>query len=235
MPDLVVGKVTVPDPTGLDLQTYLSLLNDNELLGNVSLIPSATIDEGFVISVSPTGDVDPGTTIAVVYSSGVSTGTPFTPPPPPTVITPPTPQIQNPGAIVARLASVQLSLSDVSHFWGQDLAVSNTQDIDLVTGTVWGQQKVLRRLLTNPGDYLFQPDYGAGLPAYVGQTTDVAKITALIKSQIALESVVAPTPAPVITVSNAANSTDASALAITIAYTDAPTGSAQVLSFSLSK
>lgn len=76
MPDLVVGKVTVPDPTGEDLQGYLDLLDDNELIGHVVFTPNAKTYGGFVISVSPTGDVDPGTTIQVVCSSGVPVSTP---------------------------------------------------------------------------------------------------------------------------------------------------------------
>ncbi len=52
---------------------------------------------------------------------------------------------------------------DLSHQWGDDLTVGPTGDMALVTGSVFGQQRVLRRLMTNPGDYIWQLDYGAGL------------------------------------------------------------------------
>src|SRR5581483_995049 len=85
---------------------------------------------------------------------------------PPVTPSPPTVPVQAPGTIVNRIqdASVQLTLNDVFHYWGNDVSLSNTQDLLLVSGTVMGQQRVLRRLLTNPGDYLFDPNYGGGLP-----------------------------------------------------------------------
>jgi hypothetical protein len=244
---VIIGNVQVPQPLiGLAQADAESAITAARLVPKSVLVPSSQ-PEGTVFEVSPSEGASVAPFSAVVLSiatplpsgggdggnpgdgnpggSGGDQGGSSTPPPP----------IQDPGSIVARLSSVDLKISDVSQFWGNDLSLSNTQDLALVSGTLEGQQRILRRLLTNPGDYLFQPDYGAGLPAYIGKTADVAKITALITSQILLESVVAKTPAPVITVANAAGSSDASALAITISYTDAPTGSPQVLSFSLSK
>ena len=40
--------------------------------------------------------------------------------------------------------------------------------------------RILRRLLTNPGDYLWHPDYGAGLPSRIGTVVNEAELTALI-------------------------------------------------------
>ena len=42
-------------------------------------------------------------------------------------------------------------------------------DLAPAAGTLRGQQRVLRRLLTNPGDYIWQPGYGAGLGQFVGK------------------------------------------------------------------
>ncbi len=107
----------------------------------------------------------------------------------------------------------------------------------MVAGTVRGQQRVLRRLLTNPatattpGDYIFEPDYGAGLPSFLGQPLDAQKITAAIRSQMMLEDSVAATPAPVITITQlSANNT---AFGVGIAYNDADTRKPVTLSFTV--
>lgn len=122
--------------------------------------------------------------------------------------------------------------NDLYHYFGNDLQPDTTGDLMSVGGTTQGQQRILRRLLTNPGDYLWQQDYGAGLPVYIGQPVDTGKIVALIRSQIALEACVAPLPLPVITVEQMA--TETSGFVVTIAYNDAPSGTAQVLSFNVS-
>ena len=122
-------------------------------------------------------------------------------------------------------------INDIHHFWSDDLAPGNTGDLLLVSGTKRSQQRILRRLLTNPGDYVFHPDYGAGLPQWVGRTMDVGQITALIRSQVLLEDSVAKSPTPQITVGQL--STDNTGLAVTIAYNDAATGLPLVLSFNV--
>lgn len=123
-------------------------------------------------------------------------------------------------------------INDLYHYWGSDVSTGPTGDLLTVSATLLGQQRVLRRLLTNPGDYVFQPDYGAGLPAYVGQPMDVGKITALIRAHMLLEPSVAKVPAPQITVAQA--TTDLTALAVTIAYNDAASNLPVVLSFNVS-
>ncbi len=120
-------------------------------------------------------------------------------------------------------------MQDVSHLWGEDLAISATGDLALASGTQLGQQRVLRRLLTNPGDYIWQPDYGAGLGQFVGQTVNAAMITAVIRSQIFRETAVARTPEPVIDVTTSSNGT----VYVHIRYVDAASGSTQILSFSV--
>ena len=83
---------------------------------------------------------------------------------------------------------------------GGDVASSVTGDLLPVDGTIKGQQRILRRLLTNPGDYIWHPTYGAGLGAKVGDNTDIPAITALIRAQIRLESVVSQNPPPTVRV-----------------------------------
>jgi hypothetical protein len=119
---------------------------------------------------------------------------------------------------------------DLSHQWGGDLSAGPTGDLAVVTGSQLGQQRVLRRLMTNPGDYIWQLGYGAGLGRLVGQTTNAAQIQALIRSQIFKEPAVARTPEPEIRVR--AEGADG-AIYVQIRYVDAPSGQTQLLSFSV--
>ncbi len=64
---------------------------------------------------------------------------------------------------------------------------------------------MLRRLLTNPGDYIWHPEYGAGLPARIGTVLDTDEITGLIRTQMLLEEGVAQDPEPQITLTPIAN------------------------------
>jgi hypothetical protein len=120
-------------------------------------------------------------------------------------------------------------MQDAALLWGGDLSASPTGDIALVGGTTLGQQRVLRRLLTNPGDYIWHLQYGAGLAQFVGKTCDVAAINAAIRSQIFMESSVARLPEPVIDVQNAQNGS----VYVYIRYVDAQTTATQVLAFSV--
>lgn len=117
-------------------------------------------------------------------------------------------------------------MPDLSQFWGQDLVVSAGGDILPVDGSTLGTQRVLRRLLTNPGDYIWQPEYGAGLPSYIGDAVSPATIVGVIRSQLFMEAAVARDPDPVITVIPIAGG-----LSINIQYYDATTGAPQLLDF----
>lgn len=89
---------------------------------------------------------------------------------------------------------------------------------------------MLRRLLTNPGDYIWHPNYGAGLAQFVGQPVSPLQIQAVIRAQIFQESAVAQSPEPVIAVSN----DQTGDVFVEIQYVDACNGQTQVLSFSVS-
>lgn len=127
-----------------------------------------------------------------------------------------------------------MNLNDLSQYVGGDLSPSGTGDLQAANGTLRGQQRVLRRLLTNPGDYLFHPEYGAGLPKYVGQPADIPKIRALIRGQIQMEDSVAKTPAPNITVTPIRAGVGGG-FAVSIQYHDAATGQPVNLNFNVSK
>jgi phage baseplate assembly protein W len=119
-------------------------------------------------------------------------------------------------------------MADIFHSFGADLAPSSTGDMAIANGPVLGQQRVLKRLLTNPGDYIWQPGYGAGLAQFVGQPAAVARIRATIRSQIFKEAAVARTPEPVIDVTF----DQAGTVYVHIRYADTITGQTQLLSFS---
>lgn len=120
-------------------------------------------------------------------------------------------------------------MSDAALLWGGDLGVSPVGDIATVGATELGQQRLLRRLLTNKGDYVWNLDYGGSLGQFVGVPVDVAQIRARIRSQIFLESAVARTPEPVVDV----NAQLDGGVYVSIRYVDASTGSNRVLSFSM--
>ncbi len=123
-------------------------------------------------------------------------------------------------------------MPDLSHQWGADLSVGSTGDLAVAMGAALGQQRVLRRLLTNPGEYIWQLDYGAGLARFIGQPANPLQIQALIRSQIFKESAVARTPEPIIDVSISPGGA-AGTVYVYIRYQDAGSGQTQVLSFSV--
>jgi hypothetical protein len=119
-------------------------------------------------------------------------------------------------------------MTDLAHQFGSDLGIGPTGDLAVVSGTVLGQQRVLRRLLTNAGDYIWQLPYGAGLAQFVGQPASVSRIRAVIRGQIFKEAAVARTPEPNVDVTVGDDGT----VYVQISYADAQTGQTQVLSFS---
>ena len=114
---------------------------------------------------------------------------------------------------------------DVAHLWGGDLMIGATGDLATVTADTRVQQRVLRRLLTNAGDYIWQLTYGAGLPAMVGAPMNVAATRSVIRSQIFNESGVAQVPEPVI----AMTGDPSGSVQVSISYADAISGVTQLL------
>jgi phage baseplate assembly protein W len=106
-------------------------------------------------------------------------------------------------------------MHDINHTFGGDLAVGVSGDLAAASGSTLGQQRVLRRLLTNTGDYIWQLTYGAGLPSMIGMPVDAAAIAGLVRSQIFLESAVAQTPTPTIDVQS-----QSGIVSLQITYTD---------------
>ena len=120
-------------------------------------------------------------------------------------------------------------MTDLSLLFGGDLSVNATGDLQLSDGHTLTQERILRRLLTNPGDYIWQLAYGAGLGQFVGQPGAPAAISGVARGQILQESRVASTPAPAISVAMNNDST----LTLSINYADAQSRQAGALSFNL--
>lgn len=110
-------------------------------------------------------------------------------------------------------------MPDLEMTWSGDLSLSATGDLGVVIDPSLGTQRVLRRLMTNPGDYIWHPTYGAGLGQFVGRPIDLATVEALIRAQMALEPAVSTLPEPII----AASSDVAGRLYLQIRYEDSST------------
>ena len=90
---------------------------------------------------------------------------------------------------------------DLSHRWGADLEVGPTGDLAVATDAVALSQRIIRRLLTNPGDYIWKLDYGAGLGGFLGSPATHESVEAVIRTQVLQETAVARYPEPSITMS----------------------------------
>lgn len=131
-------------------------------------------------------------------------------------------------------------MADLFHYYGGDLSASPSGDLLLADQTTTGEQRVYRRLLTNPaladasgnviasGDYLAEQDYGAGVQRYIGSPDDVPSVRATIRGQMLMEDAVSQNPAPVITLNPGLNG-----LSALIQYTDADTATPQFVEFDI--
>src|SRR5579884_3074560 len=99
-------------------------------------------------------------------------------------------------------------MADVGHYFSGDLQLGAAGDLLAVDSFLESNQRILRRLLTNAGDYLWQPKYGAGLPARIGAPRDDAETESLIRAQMYLEQSVSQSPVPQIAASPIPNGLD---------------------------
>ena len=85
-------------------------------------------------------------------------------------------------------------MADISNWFGNDISLSASGDLQQIDGLNRGRQRILRRLLTNsnddglPADYIWHPTYGCGCPRRIGETRDINAISAAIRSQIMSEA-----------------------------------------------
>lgn len=103
------------------------------------------------------------------------------------------------------------TLYDIFNNYNEDLILSGTpsfNDLQTVADDMRSQQRVVRRLMTNAGDYIWHPTYGASLGKYVGMPLTQSlfdEINSVILSQIFQEQSVAQIPPPVITLQTIQN------------------------------
>ena len=116
-------------------------------------------------------------------------------------------------------------MSDAWHTFGDDLTLAASGDLLTASGPMLAQQRVIRRLLTNPGDLIYHPEYGGGLLAMVGQPVLASAIQAIVLRQMQLEAGVSQNPSPTVSVS----SDGSGFVSATITYTDANTGQPQTV------
>lgn len=97
-------------------------------------------------------------------------------------------------------------MADLSHWWGQDLALTPSGDLAVVDNLDRDNQHIFRRLCTNGADsgakvaeYVFHREYGGSAPWYVGRTTDVSTLEGVIRFQMYQEASVSHDPEPAIT------------------------------------
>jgi hypothetical protein len=117
--------------------------------------------------------------------------------------------------------------ADAFQWWGQDLVLTPSGDIQSVDGLPRDNQRIFRRLCTNGsqsgakiGEYCFHPTYGGSAPWYVGQTAQGLMLEGVIRAQMYMEESVSQSPEPDITINWQSNG-DYTA---TIQYTNDDTG-----------
>jgi hypothetical protein len=120
-------------------------------------------------------------------------------------------------------------MPDIALQFGGDLAVGPTGDVLLASDSALTEQRVLRRLLTNPGDYIWQLNYGGGLGQFVGLPGAPAAISGVARSQLLLEAAVATAPAPAVSVITGSDGT----VELLLNYSDAASGQTSLLTFTL--
>ena len=118
-------------------------------------------------------------------------------------------------------------MSAISHLCGSDLLLENG-GLQVISGADETRQRLLRRLLTNPGDYIWQPEYGVGLQSMVGEVVVPAVMQAAIRVQVLKDPGVDSGHSVDVTVSAADNGL----CLCHISYVDADTGQQQTLDFS---
>jgi hypothetical protein len=133
-------------------------------------------------------------------------------------------------------------MTDVSHFWSNDLQIGANGDLSVADGDTLAQQELLRALMTNPlladsagnpiasPDYTWHADFGAGIPRRIGKTLNASELRGAILTTIKTIAGIAQVPTPVVTVTPFNNGA-----AVTIQYADAVTGQAATLSFDINQ
>lgn len=119
-------------------------------------------------------------------------------------------------------------LDDIDHTWGEDLSLGPTGDLGRVNGPLRSEQRVVRRLMTNLREYIWQPEYGGSLPARIGSLINLPSIQTQIRGQMLLEPSVARNPPPLVKVRQIPKG-----VSVSVTYTSLPDKQPISLSFDL--
>ncbi len=117
-------------------------------------------------------------------------------------------------------------MADASALWGDDMALTATGDLLLVDDIDLSNQRLIRRLCTNPNDYIWHPAYGAGLPGYIGLAVPPSSVIGAAAAQIPQEQTVSRSPVPQISAQLGPDM-----ISMTIQYETATSGAPVLLEF----
>lgn len=87
----------------------------------------------------------------------------------------------------------------IQQFFGNDLSLTAQGTLAQSDSDEYAKESIIRRLLTNPGTYFWQPEYGAGVGRFIGENLSTAnfdEIKNLIISQMLLEETVSKSQPP---------------------------------------
>lgn len=90
-------------------------------------------------------------------------------------------------------------INDLYQYYGNDLQITSSGDLFVADLAILSQQRVIRRLSTPNGGFIWDTSYGAGIPGYIGEqlsSDNFDSIKSLILSNILLENTVSPNPEP---------------------------------------
>lgn len=117
--------------------------------------------------------------------------------------------------------------------WFGDLQLTPSGDLQTVDGSLQGQQRVIRRVLTSPQALVFHPTYGFGLPLRIGQSLPASTLTGLLRAQMFQENAVSQSPPPTVTVQE--TPVGSGQIYANVSYSDAQSGAPMLLTFDVSQ
>ena len=101
--------------------------------------------------------------------------------------------------------------------WGGDLTLSPAGDLSAVPVETEAQQRIIRRLLTNQGSYIWHLDYGAGLGRQIGKPFVARSVENTVTDHLRREKLVSTTLPPSVQISGVSDQSSG-ALAMVIHF-----------------
>jgi hypothetical protein len=101
-----------------------------------------------------------------------------------------------------------MGFNDLALDWGQDFSISAQCDLQTATDLPLLKQRVIRRILTNKKDLIFEPLFGVGIPQYVSDGISPSifnEIKQRVIEEIYKEETIARDPAPEIEINGTYN------------------------------